>query len=254
MVNSLVITLREVLEAALIIGVFIGYLKKIGREDMLKYTYIGILFAVLGSVAGAFLFNMIGFDVDNALFEGIMKFVAAAFVLSLVVWIQKANKDLKRNIENNVKSIVSRTDKTLQSIGILLFTFVMILREGLEIIIFLITSSSGFKIDALAGFTLGLVLAVSLAFLLFKGVLKMNLQNFFKITSVALLILTFKLLFGALHEFEEVGLLALGIFEEFIEEFSKSKIVDGIILLLLFIPVINGFIIKNGQKEVNKTH
>src|SRR5438128_12494693 len=129
MLEALVVTLREGVEAALLVGITITYLRRIGREDLLRTVYWALSAAVLGSIGMAFVLNHTGMAPE--LFEGSVMLVAAFFVLTMIWFMSKAAKTLKSDIETRLsKQATSGSHGSGSKIGVFLFVFLMVLREG----------------------------------------------------------------------------------------------------------------------------
>jgi high-affinity iron transporter len=222
MLASLVITLREGIEAALIVGIVLMYLRKTGRTSLSRHVYVGAGAAVLASAGLAFLFETIGFKAENPYFEGILLAVAGLLVISMVVWMQRAAKGLRAKMENRLEVMTGTRSGRALGWGLFAFTFVMVLREGIETVLFLKAATWGVEASAavLAGALVGLGLAVSFAVLFVRGSVRLNLPRFFRYTSLALLLLGAMLLIDILHEFGELGILPIG--GEFFEELGEA--------------------------------
>jgi high-affinity iron transporter len=212
MVASLVITLREGIEAALVVGIVLAYLTKLGRGHLKRFVYMGLASAVAASVLLAAVFKLVGLDADNPYVEGIVLAVAGLFVVTMVLWMRKAARGLKAKMEKRLETITSRSGGRAIGWGLFGFTFIMVLREGMETVLFLRAAALGTEASpaALAGALIGLGLAVSFAVLFIRGSVQINLPRFFRYTSIALLVLGAKLLLGSVHEFSEVGLFPIG--------------------------------------------
>ncbi|OGC76325.1 MAG: hypothetical protein A2Z27_03485 [candidate division Zixibacteria bacterium RBG_16_50_21] len=210
MLDSLVITLREGVEAALVVGIILTYLFKTGKAHLKNMVYIGLGAAIAASIAFAILLQALGIDPENEYFEGAVLGVAGILVATLVIWMWRISKHLKRDMEQKLSGIVGRERVSAQGLGILAFTFVMVFREGAETVLFLMGATLGrFDLLSFFGGALGLGLAVLFAVFFIKGSLRINLSRFFAVTSIVLLLLALKLLLGSLHEFAEVGLVPL---------------------------------------------
>src|SRR5436309_12612245 len=107
MLQALIITLREGVEAALIIGITLAYLAKIGRPDLRKTVYWALIAAFLGSVAGAVVISRL--EVNQDKFEGWIMLVAAVFVVSMVIFMMSAGRKMKGEIESKVSSLTARS-------------------------------------------------------------------------------------------------------------------------------------------------
>lgn len=133
MIESLVVTLREGIEAALVVAIILAYLKRLDKTQLNRYVYIGLGTAVVASILGAVLFTMFDIEPDNEIFEGTMFLVAGIFVGSMVLWMRKTAKNMKQTMENKLGRIVeSGADLKKQGWGLFAFTFLMIFREGIE--------------------------------------------------------------------------------------------------------------------------
>src|SRR5438270_6414313 len=103
MLQALIVTLREGVEAALIVGITLAYLTKIGRLDLRKTVYAGLIAAFVGSVAGALVLSRLGLNSDA--FEGWVELVAAFFVTGMVIFMARAARKLKGEIETKIGSL-----------------------------------------------------------------------------------------------------------------------------------------------------
>ena len=205
MFQSLVITLREGVEAALIIGIILGYLKKTGRETWNRVVYWGLASATGASLAAAYLVRRL--EVSEDAYEGWMMLAGAMFVATMVIWMWRTGKRLKGQIEHRL-STLSGSPTRAATLGIFLFVFLMVLREGIETVLFLAAVSlrTGDLLN-LMGSLIGLGLAVGLGVAFFKGSLKINLGKFFSVTSLVLLLVAAQLLVTGLHELSEARVL-----------------------------------------------
>ncbi|MBI2860714.1 MAG: DUF2318 domain-containing protein [Chloroflexi bacterium] len=239
MLESLVITLREGVEAALVVGIILAYLHKTGRSHLNRMVYWGLGAAVLASVAFAVLLQSLNMDPENEYFEGALLGAASILVASLVVWMWRVSRKIKTEVENKLDSIVSGNARN-QGLGLLAFSFVMVFREGAETVLFLMGATLGrFDILGFIGGSIGIGLAVLFAVFFIRGSLKMDLSRFFGVTGLVLLVLAFKLLLGSLHEFGEVGLIPLTPpVMAFIGFFVRDNISTFILMALLVAPLL----------------
>ncbi|HLJ25769.1 MAG TPA: Fe-S-containing protein [Candidatus Angelobacter sp.] len=203
MLQALIVTLREGVEAALIVGITLAYLTKIGRPDLRKTAYAGLVAAFLGSIAGAVVLSRFPeFNEDK--FEGWVMLVAAVFVVSMVVFMMRAGRKMKGEIEAKLTSL-TRTGSTW---GVFAFVFLMVFREGVETVLIL----KGVSLDSsdlmsFIGTLLGVALAVVFGVMFVKGSVRINLQKFFRVTSVILCFIAFELVVSGLHELSESGVI-----------------------------------------------
>ncbi len=206
--EALVITLREGMEAALVVGLVLTYLNRTGRTQMHRWVYVGLGLAVVASLLGAIGFRLAGFDPENEVLEGTLLAIAAVLVFSLVVWMWRTSRGLKQQVESRLESLTSPGAKR-QGWGLLAFVFFMVFREGVEMILFLAALSLTATPDlaGLIGGLAGLGLATLFGALFVKGSVRINLRRFFGITGLVLMILVVRLVAGSLHEFFEIKLL-----------------------------------------------
>ena len=203
MLQALIVTLREGVEAALIVGITLVYLAKIGRSDLRKTVYAGLVAAFLGSIAGAIVLSRFPeFNEDK--FEGWVMLIAAFFVVTMVIFMMRAGRKMKGEIESKVSSL---TD-TGSSWGLFLFVFLMVFREGVETVLIL----KGVTLDtsdllSFIGTLLGVALAVVFGVMFVKGSVRINLQKFFRVTTVILFFIAFELTVSGLHELSESNVL-----------------------------------------------
>ena len=131
MLQALVVTLREGVEAALIVGITLVYLAKIGRPQLRRVVYWALGAALAASMAGAVVLSRTGFNQD--VFEGWVMLLAAFFVVTMIWFMARAARTLKGQIETKVGSLAGTGSK----IGLFLFVFLMVLREGVETVLIL---------------------------------------------------------------------------------------------------------------------
>lgn len=221
MMTSLAIALREGIEAALVIGIVLAYLTKVGRSNLKRSVYMALAAAVGASVALAVVIETAGLDPENPFAEGVILAIAGLFVVTMVLWMWKAAKGLKAGMENRLETITSAGRGKAIGWGLFGFTFVMVLREGVETVLFLKAAALGSEasVAAFAGAFIGLGLAALFAVLFVRGSVHVNLPRFFRYTSVALLVLGVKLLLGSAYEFSELDLFPIG--NKFFEEVGE---------------------------------
>lgn len=208
MFESLVITLREGIEAALVVGIIVTYLDKTGRSPLKRVVLWGLAAGIGASLASAWIFSSLG--VEEERYEGWLMLLGALFVTTMVVWMWRAARGLKRAIEARVEAIAARPSGAVAA-GLFLLTFLLILREGIETVLFLATVS--LTTDALLSFSgglLGLGLAAAFGVALVRGTVRVDLARFFRITEVVLIVLAAQLFIGGLHELGELGAIPIG--------------------------------------------
>jgi high-affinity iron transporter len=202
MFPALVVTLREGVEAALIVGITLVYLSKTGRSDLRKTVYWALVAALVSSVAGAVALSYLPINQDAI--EGWVMLVAAVFVVSMVIFMMRTARKLKGEIETRVGSLASAGSRW----GLFAFIFLMVFREGLETVVILsgVTLNST-ELMSFLGALLGVALAVVFGVMFVKGSVRVNLQKFFRITTVILFFVAAQLVISGLHELSENGYL-----------------------------------------------
>ncbi len=202
MLQSLIVTLREGVEAALIVGITLAYLSKIGRANLHRTVYAGLAAALAGSVAIALVLTHTG--ISPELFEGWVMLVAAFFVVTVIVFMARSARGLRQQIETRVDSFTGTSSR----IGLFLFVFLMVLREGAETVLILsAVSINSSELMSLFGTLLGLALAVAFGVMFVRGSVRINLQKFFRVTSVILTFVAAQLVVSGVHELSEAGAL-----------------------------------------------
>ncbi len=230
MIESFVIVLREGIEAALVVAIIAGALRKSGREDLYSRVTQGLGLALLASIAGGVALHRVA--VDEELFEGVLMLVAAVFVGTMMWWVHRASRRMKEEVGGKVAAAVGRGGW-----AVFWLTFVLVAREGIEAVLFVSASSLNTDtLATLAGGAAGLAVAVAFGFAFAKGSLRIDLRRFFQVTNFVLAILLFQLLIGGLHEFGEAGILPVSRREmEFIGPIVKNNVL--FVLAVLLIPL-----------------
>jgi len=206
--DSLIVTLREGVEAALVVGIILTYLRNTGRERFGRAVYLGLAAGLGVSLVCAAFFSAAG--IQEEAYEGWLMILGSFFVASMVFWMWKTAKGLKKGIESRVETIVAKNSRAV-SAGLFGLTFLLVLREGVETILFL--GAVGLTTDTLLslfGMLLGLVLAVLFGVAFVRGTVRVDLGRFFKVTEIVLILLAAQLLIGGLHELGERGTLPVG--------------------------------------------
>ena len=208
MFQSLVITLREGVEAALILGIVLGYLKKTGRQAWSRYVWWGLVAAVAASLAAAYVVHR--FEVIEDAYEGWLMLVGAVFVATMVYWMWRTGKRLKHDIESRLSEL-SASPSRRAACGLFLFVFLMVFREGAETVLFLAAVSlRTTELLNFIGGVLGLGLAVALGVAFFQGSVKVDLRKFFAVTTMVLFVVAAQLLVSGVHELSEAQVLPSG--------------------------------------------
>jgi high-affinity iron transporter len=203
MLQAFVVTLREGLEAFLIVAISLAYLRKTGRKSLIPAVHWGILASVVVSIAAGVLLARAA---NQALWEGILALVAAALVASLIVHMWRAGRHLRSNIEGRLEASSVRVG-TAAFLGVFGFTLLMITREGMETA--LLMNALLFQVrsaDIISGAVAGTLLAAFMAWLWTRYGQRVNLARFFQVTAVFLLVFVVQLLIYGVHELTEANI------------------------------------------------
>jgi high-affinity iron transporter len=202
MIEAFIITLREGVEAALIVGITLAYLEKIGQGKVRRAVYGGLVTAFAGSILAAVVIARVHLNED--VFEGWVLLASAAFVISMLVFMMRTGRKLKGQIEGRLGELVGKSSQ----FGVFLFVFLMVFREGVETV--LILSAVSLNSTALLSFLgtlFGVIIAIAFGVMFVKGSVRINLQRFFRVTTVILFFVAAQLLITGLHELSESGVL-----------------------------------------------
>jgi len=201
LLSALLVAMREGVEAALVVGIVLGYLGRTGRRHLARFVWLGLGAAVLASLAGAALMDHWKISEDG--FEGLLMLLAGALVVTMVMWMNRVARSLRKEIEQRVETFAQKS--TLAAgLGLAVFVFVMVVREGVELVLILRAvelSSDGVAIWI--GTSLGLGLAVAVGIFFFQGTLRVPLGRFFAATSTILYVVAAQLFLTGLHEMSE---------------------------------------------------
>ena len=203
MLQAFVITLREGLEAFLIVAISLAYLKKTGRVSLIPAVHWGIATAVALSVVAGILLSRVR---NQSLWEGILALVAAVLVATLIVHMWRTGKRLKRDIEGRLEQSAMRTGAAAFA-GVFTFTVLMITREGMETA--LLMNALLFSIQSMeliAGAVAGTLVAAFVAFLWSRYGHRVNLSRFFQVTAVFLAVFVVQLVIYGFHELTEANI------------------------------------------------
>jgi high-affinity iron transporter len=203
--GTLVITLREGFEAALVVGLILAYLKRTGNLDQARSVWFGVAAAVgFSLLAGAILFFTLGELEGRAeqAYEGIAMVLAALTVTWMAFWMKRQ----ARTIGADLREQVSQSLRSGGGLALAGVAFIAVAREGLETGLFLFASTedSG-PILSISLALAGLLVAVGLGIAFYRGALRLDLRRFFLITGVLVIVFAAYLLFGGIHEFGELA-------------------------------------------------
>ena len=201
---GLIIGLREGIEAALVIGIILGYLTKVRRSDLNRYVYGGTLGAILASAGVAGLLFLLAVDFENSavepLFEGFAIILAVLVLTSMIFWMMKASKNISVHVQKRIDSLLVGS----QVLGLAVLSFIVVFREGVETALLMFgASAQTSRWEATAGVGLGLLLAGVLGVGIVRLSWRIPLKQFFQVTGAALVIIAAGLFATGVHELQE---------------------------------------------------
>ena len=208
MLATFVIGLREGLEAALVVGILVAFLVRSERRDVLPRLWLGIGLAIGLSLGFGFVLTFGAYTLSfeaQEIIGGSLSILAVALVTGMVFWMQRAARGLRGELEQGM----ARALATGGLWGVVLVGFISVAREGVETALFLwsMVRSLGGGADALVGALAGLLVAVVLGFVIYRGMVRINLRVFFTVTSICLIVVAGGVLAYGIHDLQEAGVL-----------------------------------------------
>ena len=223
MLNSFIIVLREGFESFLLVAVILSYLRKSGQKWLTSAVYVGIAVALTASAALGYLLRL-GVDElglerffgatmggyvsqflgNESLREGILGLVAMVMVGSLVIYMWRTGPKVQERMRTRLNAVSSRRSHLAAVLGVFLFTFLMITREGMETALMLLQVHGS---EMLTGALLGLCAAAGFAWGWAKFGHLINVRRFFQVTGIFLLLFMVQVGIYSFHEFSEAELL-----------------------------------------------
>lgn len=212
MLATLVIGLREGVEASLIVGIVAAFLVREGRRDTLRSMWAGVGLAVLVCLGVAVALSAAQRQLaprPQEAFQGILALVAVLLVTSMIIWMRRNARTMRSGLETSARSALARGTAT----GLVVMAFLAVLREGFETAVFLLaqfTAADGSAVTGALGAVLGIVLAVALGYAIYRGGIRVDLAKFFTVTGVALVLVAAGLVVKGAGALDEAGLLTIG--------------------------------------------
>lgn len=201
MFPSLVIAYREAFEAVLILVPMLAYVIAKNKAFLAKYIYAGALTGIVVSVIGGtavFTFAKTLGGATEQYFEGTMLLFVAGLILFIVIWMQGSKKP---GVENQETAVQLNTNRY----PLFIVSFLMVFKEGLEVVVFTFTSISHQAVYIVLGTGVGVLLAVLTAYILYKTTVKLNIALIFKLMSIVLLFIGAEMFGEALITFFPSG-------------------------------------------------
>ncbi len=206
MIPTFVITLREGVEASLIVGIIAAFLVKEGRQDAMRQMWIGVGVAIVLCAAVGVGLDLIDRQLPQREQEGletVIGVIAVAAVTYMIIWMRRHARGIKAALEGEAATALAAGS----TIALVAMAFLAVLREGFETSVFLLAAfqDSSDTTAAGAGALLGLLAAVAIGLGLYRGGVRINLTKFFRITGLVLVLVAAGLLASAAHTAHEAG-------------------------------------------------
>ena len=205
MIAAGVLAFREGLEAALIVGIVLGALRRIGRPEQARFVWLGTGLAMLVSLAAGMALHLLGIAFEGRaeeVFEGTAMLLAAAVLSWMIFWMARQSRSIRADLEREVR----QASVTGSGWALFSLAFVAVLREGIELALFLTAAALAASTSAtLLGGIGGLLAAVVAGGLVFATTRRLNVQAFFRVTSGLLIVFAAGLVAHGIHELNEVG-------------------------------------------------
>lgn len=208
-ISPTIISLREGIEAALIIAIMLSYLRKTNQLNLRKYVLYGTIVAILASLGVAVVVGLLWGIFEGTMlnvFEGTVVLIAAILLTTMIVWMWNAGARITQEIEDSMESSVVKQS----GIGLALLSFSLVFREGVELSLFSMALVIQEGIESYIGIALGLSLAIILGIGIYKGSLRISIGSLFKWTSIFLILFAAGMIAYGIHELQEAGLLLIG--------------------------------------------
>ena len=234
MLPSIMLSLREGLEAVLIIGIVLGVLNRLNSQHLKVVVWQGVAAAVVISLLVGIGLNYLGLEFEGKaeeIFEGIATLFAAGVLTWMIFWFQRHGKKLKENLESETTEALNTGEKALFTLA-----FITVFREGLELALFLLaTSFVSEGSSTFLGAIIGLAAAVILGWVIFSSSRRLSLRGFFQVTNILLILFAAGLIAYGVHELNEAGWIP-PIIEHLwdINHILSDKSQGGLILKALF--------------------
>jgi high-affinity iron transporter len=208
-IQALLITFREVLEALLIVGIITTYLKRMDQKKYTKYVWLGAGIAVIASVGVAMLFQVVftGFAaMGSEMYLKVSIMIISTILLTqMVFWMAKHSRDMKGNMEGKMEKFIS----TGNVVGMVIHSFLVVLREGVETVFFFAAITGGNIGAAMQGWgaITGVAIAAIVSYLFFKGTMRISLKAFFQVTGAFIILISAGLLVQAISMMQDLNMI-----------------------------------------------
>lgn len=209
---SLIITLREGLEIALVVSIVLAYLRKTEKTKMNRFVILGGVFAAIASVIIGVVINTVWGSMEEEflpVFEGTLMLLAAVMLTTMIFWMWQSKNKIAGEIEDSVRKKISSRN----AFGLFLLVFALILREGVELVLFTAVLVIQDGIITYAGVIIGVFAAAVIGVIIYWGTFKVPLGSFFKWTSILLIFFAAGMVAYGIHELQDGGAILFGTME-----------------------------------------
>ncbi len=207
---AFLLSLREGLEAALIVGIVFSALRKLGRRSQMRYVWLGVGVAGAASLAVAIALEAVGAEFEGTaaqVFEGLTMLLAAGVLTWMIFWMQREGGQIQGRLAADVRAAAGE-DRQRSSLSLFLLAFLAVFREGIELALFLVAATYATSAaQTVIGAAVGLIAAAGLGYLLFAGSVRLNLKQFFRVTSLLLVVFAAGMVAYGVHELVEASVL-----------------------------------------------
>jgi high-affinity iron transporter len=207
MFAGFLLSFREGLEAALIVGVLLSALQKLDRQSQQRTIWLGTVSAIILSIVVGVILDQVGAAFEGraeAIFEGIAMLLAAGILTWVFFWMRSRARSINKKLEDDVQQAVLKDNKT----ALFSLAFLSVFREGVELALFLIAASmNSDDTQVIIGAVLGLLSVIVFAVLLFQSLIRLDISRFFRATSIILILFAAGLVAHGVHEFNEAGII-----------------------------------------------
>jgi len=208
-ISPAIISLREGVEAALILAIMLSYLRKTNQTNLRKYVLSGTFVAIVASLGVSIVVGLLWGIFEGTMltiFEGTVVLIAAILLTTMIAWMWNAGARVSQEIEESMeRSVIQQS-----GIGLAFLSFALVVREGVELSLFSTALVIQEGIQSYIGIVLGLSLSVILGIGIYKGTLRISLRSLFKWTSIFLILFAAGMVAYGIHELQEAGLLLIG--------------------------------------------
>lgn len=207
---AFLLSLREGLEAALIVGIVFGVLRKMNRRRQMRIVWLGVAAAAVASLAVALALEAVGAEFEGAteqVFEGLTLLLAAGVLTWMIFWMQREGGHIQQRLTADVRAATAQ-DAGRGNLSLFLLAFLAVFREGVELALFLVAATFATSPgQTLIGAIIGLLAAAALGYLVFAGAVRLNLKQFFRVTSLLLIVFAAGMVAYGVHELVEASIL-----------------------------------------------